>query len=151
MTGIPEHSGNWVETSEMATIRSESTLCMTSRKLVVGVFFYALIASAQTSIAPATLSGLLSQFRTETDRASKERILNQITSRFPGAGPDLLAFAEGPENGDTNWLAIRGVGHLKFSAAVPFLEKSLNSKSVLVRANAARSLGEIGDTSAIDP
>jgi hypothetical protein len=124
---------------------------MTSRKLVVGVFLSALIASAQTSVAPARLPELLSQFRTETDRVSKEKILNQITSRFPGAGPDLLALAEGPENGDTNWLAIRGVGHLKFSAAVPFLEKALNSKSVFVRANAARSLGEIDDASAIDP
>ena len=124
---------------------------MTSRKLFVGVFLSALIASAQTSIAPATLPGLLSQFRTETDRASKEKILNQITSQFPGAGPDLLALAKGSENRDTNWLAIRGVGYLKFSPAVPFLEKSLNSKSVFVRANAARSLGEIGDASAIDP
>jgi len=61
-----------------------------------------------------------------------------------------LVLAEGPENGDTNWLSIRGIGYLKFSGAIPFLEDSLNSKSVFVRANAARSLGEIGDASAID-
>src|SRR5580704_2648094 len=124
---------------------------MTSRKLFIGVFLSALIAPAQTSVAPATLPGLLLQFRTETDIASKEEILNRITSQFPGAGPDLLAVAEGPENGDTNWLAIRGVGYLKFSPAVPFLEKCLNSKSMFVRANAAQSLGDIGDASAIDP
>lgn len=121
------------------------------RLLGIGVFLSALIASAQPSVAPATLPGLLSQFRADTDRASKELILNQITTRFPEAGPELLVLAEGPENGDTNWLAIRGIGYLKFSGAIPFLEESLNSKAVLVRANAARSLGEIGDASAIDP
>jgi HEAT repeat protein len=119
--------------------------------LAIAVFLSALIASAQTSAAPATLPRLLSQFRAEPDRASKELILNQITTKFPEAGPELLVLAEGPDEGDTNWLAIRGIGYLKFSGAIPFLEKSLNSKTVFVRSNAARSLGEIGDASAIGP
>ena len=75
----------------------------------------------------------------------------EITSRFPEAGPDLLALAEAPQDGDTNWMAIRGIGYLKFAPAVSFLEVSVNSRSSLVRANAARALGEIGDSSAIDP
>jgi HEAT repeat protein len=124
---------------------------MTARTLVGGVFLVALIASAQNVVAPASLPALLTQFRTEADRASKERILIQITTRFPEAGPDLLALAKGPENGDTKWMAIRGVGYLKFRRAVPFLKSSLASKSAIVRANSARSLGEIGDASAIDP
>jgi HEAT repeat protein len=119
--------------------------------LAIAVFLSALIASAQTSAAPATLPELLSQFRAEPDRASKELLLNQITTKFPEAGPELLVLAEGPDDGDTNWLAIRGIGYLKFSGAVPFLENSLYSKTVFVRSNAARSLGEIGDASAIDP
>jgi HEAT repeat protein len=94
---------------------------------------------------------LLSQFKTETDRASKERILLQITTKFPEAGSDLLVIAEEPENGDTKWMAIRGIGYLKFAGAVPFLKSSLTSKSVFVRSNSSRSLGEIGDASAIDP
>jgi len=72
-------------------------------------------------------------------------------SRFPESGPNFLALAEGPQNGETNWMAIRGIGYLKFEPAVPLLELSLNSKSSLIRANAARALGEIDDPSAIDP
>lgn len=117
----------------------------------ISIFFSALIASAQSAVAPATLPVLLSQFRAETDRASKERILIQITTKFSEAGPDLLAFAEGPEYGDTKCMSIRGIGYLKFRGAGPFLKQSLQSNSVLVRANAARALGEIGDASAIDP
>ena len=117
----------------------------------IGVIFSALIASSQTSVAPATLPTLLTQFTAETDRAAKEKILLQITTKYPGAGPDLLVLAKGPENGDTKWMAIRGIGYLKFAAAVPFLESSLNSSSAFVRANSARSLGEVGDASAIDP
>lgn len=75
----------------------------------------------------------------------------QITAKYPHSGPDVLALAKGPEYGDTKWMAIRGVGYLKFSGAVPFLESCLSSSSVLVRANSVRSLGEIGDGSAIDP
>jgi HEAT repeat protein len=124
---------------------------MKAKTLVGGVVFYALIASAQNPVAPTPLPVLLSQFSAETDRAVKERTLIQITTKFPEAGPDLLALAEAPENGDTNWMAIRGIGYLKFAGAEPFLKRSLTSKSVLVRANSARSLGEIGDASAIDP
>ena len=60
----------------------------------ITMFFSALIASAQSAVTPATLPTLLAQFRVETDRASKERILIQITTKFPDAGPDLLAFQQ---------------------------------------------------------
>jgi HEAT repeat protein len=62
-----------------------------------------------------------------------------------------LAIAEGPKNGDTNWMAIRGIGYLKFAGAVPFLKSSLTSQSVFVRSTSARSLGAVGDGSAVDP
>jgi len=75
----------------------------------------------------------------------------QITTKYPNAGSDLLVVAKGPEDGDTKWLAIRGIGYLKFADGVPFLELSLNSTSESERANSARSLGEIGDASAIEP
>lgn len=102
-------------------------------------------------MTPSNLPSLIARLRTETSRSAKEKILNQITTGFPNAGPDLLALAEQPESGDTNWMAIRGIGYLKFAGAVPFLESSLRSKAVYVRSNAARSLGEIGEPSAIDP
>ena len=104
---------------------------MFSRKLAVGVFLSALCASAQNAVGPTSLPALLSQFKTETDRTAKERTLMEITSRFPEAGPDLLALAEAPQDGDTNWMAIRGIGYLKFAPAVSFLEVSVNSRSSL--------------------
>jgi hypothetical protein len=124
---------------------------MTSRQLLFGALLLGLLGSAQGAVDPGSLPTLLSQFRTETDRAAKERILTQITTRYPDAGPDLLAVAKGPDNGDTNWMAIRGIGYLKFAGAISFLEASLKSNSVFVRANSARALGEIHDRRAIRP
>lgn len=70
---------------------------------------------------------------------------------YPDAGPDLLAVAKEPDNGDTNWMAIQGIGQLRFAGAIPFLEASLRSNSAFVRGDSAWALGEIRDGRAIRP
>ncbi len=92
---------------------------------------------------------LLSRFQSEQDVAAKEAIMLKITTNYPDAGPALLNIARETKSMDTRWLAIRGIGDVKFRAAVPFLLQSLDSQSSYVRANSARALGEIGDPSAI--
>jgi hypothetical protein len=107
---------------------------MTSRQVLFGaLLLFGLLGSAQSAVDPGSLPTLLSQFRAETDRDAKQMILIQIEMNYPHAGPDLLAEAKGPENGDTNWMAIQGIGALRFAGAVPFLEASLRSNSALVR------------------
>jgi HEAT repeat protein len=61
----------------------------------------------------------------------------------------LLRIARTSPDMETQWLAIRGIGRLKYKDAAPFLKQSSRSRSTYVRANAARALGEIHDVSAI--
>jgi hypothetical protein len=125
---------------------------MTSRQVLFGaLLLFGLLGSAQSAVDPGSLPTLLSQFRAETDRDAKQMILIQIEMNYPHAGPELLAEAKGPENGDTNWMAIQGIGALRFAGAVPFLEASLRSNSALVRENSTWALGRIGDRRAIRP
>lgn len=95
------------------------------------------------------LPSLLSSFQSERDRATKELILYHITKDYPHSGAALLGIARQAKDCDTRWLAIRGIGSLKFHDAAPFLKQSLDSESSYVRANAARALGEIHDISAV--
>ena len=94
------------------------------------------------------LHALLSRFQSEQDRAAKEALLDSITRGYPNSGSDLLEIARHTKDTDARWLAIRGIGWLKFHDAAPFLKQSLDSESSYVRANAARALGEIRDVSA---
>jgi len=94
------------------------------------------------------LPTLLSRFQSERHRPAKEMILVSITKGYPDAGSALLKIARETDDTDTRWLAIRGMGSLKFKDAAPFLKQSLSSESNYVRANAARALGEIHDVSA---
>ncbi len=112
------------------------------------LILFALIACSCALPAQDDLSELLSRFQTANDIPSKEAILATITTGHPEAGPALLRIAQESKNDDTKWLAIRGIGYLKFSAAAPFLKQSLTSKTIYVRANSARALGEIKDSSA---
>ena len=41
------------------------------------------------------------------------------------------------------WMAIRGIGTLKYERAMPFLVKSLLSEHPYVRSNSARTLGDM--------
>jgi hypothetical protein len=107
------------------------------------LFSFALPTSGQD------LSSLLSRFQSENDRSAKENILMAITEHYPNAGPELLRVASEAQDDDTRWLAIRGLGTLKFGPAANFLKQSLSSQNSFVRANSARALGEIHDYSAI--
>jgi len=95
------------------------------------------------------LTSMLSDFVSLSDRTQRELILLKIGERYPEAGPSLLRIATETKDTETKWLAIRGIGYLKYKEAVPFLRESLHSSSNYVRANSARALGEIHDTVAI--
>jgi HEAT repeat protein len=86
---------------------------------------------------------LLLQFSETHHVADKEKILDRITQRGQEAGPLLLQLARSTGDNDTRWLAIRGLGTLKFADAAPFLIESLKSREHYVRENAARALGEL--------
>jgi HEAT repeat protein len=86
---------------------------------------------------------LVLQFRETHNVADKERVLNRIAQRGYEAGQPLLQLAKTTDDNDTRWLAIRGLGMLKFREAAPFLVDSLQSDEHYVRSNAARALGEL--------
>ena len=114
------------------------------KALAVLLAFLAFIGSAIAQDLPT----LLSRFQSERDRSTKEMILDSITKDYPASGSALLEIAHETKDTDTRWLAIRGMGYLKFADAAPFLKQSLDSESSYVRANAARALGEIHEFSA---
>lgn len=86
---------------------------------------------------------LISDFEDAHDLDEKESVLREITTRFPGAGPELHKLAQGTTDVDTRWMAIRGIGYLKYEKAAPFLINSLHSDHHYVRANAARALDDM--------
>lgn len=121
---------------------------MRRRAALTAVTIFALGICPPAILAQDDLSGLLLRFSTETDPASKEATLRRITTTHPESGPALLKLARDTNDIDTKWLAIRGLGELKFMDAAPFLRQSLPSNAHYVRANAARALGEMHDISA---
>lgn len=122
---------------------------MTRRLIQHALIFLAAAICSGAIFAQDDLSGLLLRFSSESDLASKEAILRRITTTHPDSGPALLKMARGTKDTDTRWLAIRGLGYLKFTGATSFLKLSLLSNAHYVRANAARSLGEMHDSSAV--
>ncbi|MDR3698669.1 MAG: HEAT repeat domain-containing protein [Candidatus Sulfopaludibacter sp.] len=105
------------------------------RRTAVALLWAALLPAQSTP-------GLLARFDREHDLAAKERLLRAITED-PGAGPALLRLAKSTANTETRWMAMRGMATLHYTAAAPFLEASLTSPEVYVRANAARALGDL--------
>lgn len=94
---------------------------------------------------------LLRQFDRAHNLAAKERLLRTITTTDEQAGPGLLSLAESTPNLDTRWMAMRGIAALHYTAAAPFLEESLKHSDPLVRANAARALGDLRIETAAQP
>ena len=86
---------------------------------------------------------LVLRFRQTHDVSEKERILYRIIPKGHEAGQLLLDLAKTTDDNDTRWLAIRGLGIIKFEDAAPFLIESLKSQEHYVRANAARALAEL--------
>jgi HEAT repeat protein len=109
-----------------------------------------LLTSSRFAVAQGQeqTASLLLRFQEMHDVPGKEKTLNSILQRGRQAGPPLLQLAKTTGDNDTRWLAIRGLGMLKFEAAAPFLVESLKSEEHYVRANAARALGELRYSSA---
>jgi enterochelin esterase-like enzyme len=87
---------------------------------------------------------LLHRFDNEHDLPTKESLLGALTSQDSELGPALLRLAESTPNPDTRWMAMRGMATLRYKECVPFLKTSLQDPDGLVRANAARALGDLG-------
>jgi len=102
----------------------------------------ALPASPLAQEAQAT-AALLMRFDNEHDLAAKEHLLLTVTNNDAGAGPALLRLAQSTANSETRWIAMRGMATLHYTACAPFLEVSLKDSDALVRANAARALGDL--------
>jgi hypothetical protein len=119
-------------------------MCRSQRVFVV-VLATALSASLRFAIVQENepTGALVLRFQQTLDLIEKEAILNRITHRRD-SGRLLLSLAKATDDPDTRWLAIRGLGMLKFEDAAPFLMDSLQAKEHHVRANAARALGELG-------
>jgi len=103
----------------------------------------------QSAAVAQELPTLLSDFVSGSDRTKRELILLNVTEHHPEAGPALLKIAMETKDTETRWLAIRGIGWLKYKEAAPFLKESLRSTSNYVRANSARALGEMHELSAV--
>ena len=97
-----------------------------------------------------SIASLLLRFDNEHDLSRKEQLLLAVTRQDAGAGPGLLRLAQSTTNTDSRWMAMRGMATLQYTACAPFLEASLTDSDELVRANAARALGDlrIGNASA---
>ena len=103
------------------------------------------LAGSQPGAPRATLS----RFDQEHDLAKKESLLREITSQYPHSGPGLLKLAQVTTNVDTRWMALRGIRDLHFVEAAPFLAVCLQDPDHYVRANAARTLGDLRIQTAI--
>ena len=76
------------------------------------------------------LETLLVSLASEHDIAKKEEVLMQITRRFGEvAGPGLLDVAARAEDADTRWMAIRGIGYVKFALRGPWAKFTLTPQS----------------------
>jgi hypothetical protein len=91
-----------------------------------------------------SLRGALSGFDQEHDLAKKEYRLLALTQHYPNAGSALLNLAKSTRNPDTRWMSMRGMRDLHYVRCEAFLKQSLLDHDSLVRANAARVLGDLG-------
>jgi hypothetical protein len=133
----------------MKTICFENTTVLyTGMNRTLGISVSMLVCIFSASCFSQDVSSELARFQSEPNLTLKEAGLFHITQHHPDAGPQLLALAKSTSDNDTQWLAIRGLGSLKFEPAIPFLITCLHSKEHYVRSNAARALGEIKATSA---
>lgn len=97
------------------------------------------------------IGSLLLRFDNEHHLPEKEQLLLAVTGQGAEAGPALLRLAQSTTNTDTRWMAMLGMATLCYTACAPFLEASLKDSDAPVRANAARSLGDLRIRNAAAP
>lgn len=124
---------------------------MLSGRTVAVFLLMGLLRSSVLAQPAESTASLLLRLDNEHDLFAKERLLLAVTSKDAGAGPSLLRLAESTTNSDTRWMAMRGMATLHYAACAPFLEASLKDSDPLVRANAARALGDLRIRNAADP
>jgi HEAT repeat protein len=122
---------------------------LSGRTVAVFLLMVPLTPSLLAQQSESTAS-LLLQFDNQHDLAVKERLLRTLTGDDKAAGPALLQLAESTANTDTRWMAMRGMATLHYVACAAFLEASLKDSDSLVRANAARALGDLRISDASD-
>jgi len=115
---------------------------------VATLLFVVLLAPSLAAQQAESMTSLLLRFDNEHDYAQKERLLNRVTSQYPDAGRALLWLARSTKNTDTRWMATRGMATLHYTKCAPFLKASLKNPVWLVRANAARAIGDLRITNA---
>ena len=93
--------------------------------------------------APESTASLLLRLDSERDYAARERLLLRVTSQDAEAGPALLKLAQTTTHNDTRWLLMRSMACLHYTECAPFLEVWLRDADPLIRANAARALGDL--------
>ncbi len=108
-----------------------------------------LVFSSCVESLAVDISTLLSKFKSERNIAAKEATLSKVIRTGSGAGQQLFELASTTEDPDTRWLAIRGLGQLRYKQSAPFLLRCLSDKNIYVRSNSARALGELGEHSAV--
>src|SRR3989442_5036207 len=123
MLNWPISKWPWTVFLVRPTLHLMASLCIRAWMLLLFSIAWLCPISAQD------LPTLLSDFVSSTDRTSRESILLEITERHPDAGPALLKIARETQDTETRWLAIRGIGWLKYKEAAPFLRESLHSRS----------------------
>jgi hypothetical protein len=109
------------------------------------------IITAPALAQQSVMSAALRHFDSEHDLAAKERLLLRITAGGAAVGPPLLRLAQTTTNTDTRWMAMRGMAAVHCASCAPFRVASLKDSDPLVRANAARALGDLGIKEASDP
>jgi len=98
-----------------------------------------------------SIPALLLRFDNERDLAQKESLLLTLTNQNASAGPALLRLAKSTRNMESRWMAMRGLAKLHYTASGPFLKSSLKSSDWVIRANAARALGDLRIRNAAAP
>jgi len=117
-------------------------------RVVATLLFHVLLATSLAAQPAESMASLLLRFDNEHDYEQKERLLDRLTSHYPEAGRALVRLARSTKNIDTRWMAMRGMATLHYIECAPFLKASLKNPVWLVRANAARALGDLRITNA---